>query len=74
MKYLEGFLDDPNGSFDDLVKELFDIPEDGIDELIGCIAMHSGLGRLEYMDMVVQNTIREYDDLRSWRDEVGEVT
>ena len=74
MKHLDNFKGDAEACYEDLVQELFDLDEDGIDEIIGCIAMHSSLGRLEYMDMVVQNTIREYDDLREWRDAVGEVT
>jgi len=74
MKWLKDFMDDDEATYDDLVRELFALEEDGIDDIITLIFMRSGLGRLEFYDMILNNIIRDYDNLKEWRDEVGELT
>ena len=74
MNYLKGFDQDDRVSYDDLAMELFELDQNGLDEVFTLVAMRSGLGRLEFFDMVIQNSIRYYDHQRKNRDEVGEIT
>ena len=74
MKYLKEFDESDQVSYDTLAQELFELKENGIDDVFTLVTMHAGLGRLEFFDMVIQNAIRNYDTQKNWRDEVGEIT
>lgn len=74
MGYIENFKYNEDATYNDLALELLDLPENGVDEIITQLLMHSGLGRLEYYDMLIQNVIKNYDNLKEWRDEAGEIS
>lgn len=74
MMDLREFDKSDDFSYDDIAQQLFDLDQDGIDEVFTLVAMHSGLGRLEFFDMVIQNSIRNYDTQGFWREQVGELT
>ncbi len=59
-------------SYDDFIRDLF--AEDLDQEFTLLILMHSGLEKLERYDETVQQVIMDYDLLKEWRDEAGEVT
>lgn len=69
MDELDLFIDS-----DEIAVRLLELPENGVDEIIVQLFMHSGLGRLEYYDMMLNKVIREYDNLKEWRDEAGEIS
>ena len=73
MKLLDQF-NKSEASYDDLALALLDMDENGVDEVLNLLFMHSGLGRLTFYEMLIQNVIRDYDHLEDWRDEAGEIT
>lgn len=60
-------------SYDDLALDLLNLENDSIDGLILLILMHSDLERLEGVDLMVQNVISNYSNLKHMRDERKEI-
>lgn len=58
----------------DIALELFELPQNGIDDVINLVFKYSGLGRLEYFDLMVNNAIANYNNAKAWRDDAGEIT
>jgi len=73
MKILEDF-EKSGATYDDLALALFKLKDNGIDEVVSLLLMHSGLGRLTDYAEAIEVIIRDYDHLEKWREEAGEIT
>jgi len=62
------------GSINQLAQDLFLLDEDEYYELLSHLAKYSGLQKLEFMNQVADEAIKNYQDLKKWRDQVGETT
>ena len=74
MKYLNNVIGESQVDVETLARELFILGDGDFKQLLHSVAIHSGLEKLEFMDQVSKSTIRQYDSLKEWRDEVGETT
>ena len=57
-----------------LARSLIVLNIDDYRTLLRSMAIHSGLERLELMNQIADETIKDYDNLKEWRDIVGETT